>query len=208
MSANLKENAKIQMREFSLLLTNISEKRGEIMDLKEYCKKVKEEYPKYISKEQMRIICHISKRKARYLLLNGLIPCKNSGKLTRNYKVKIDDVIKYLKNREEDPQKYKMPCSKKPVHPHYRFKKSGFNKETLLAYYEEIYNEYPDIVNVSDIAKMTGFSISSILKWLQKEMIISFKIKNAYKVPKEFLLQFLVNKYFLEPEKFYETLQK
>ena len=43
------------------------------------------EYPEVISKEQVYRICHISKRKATWLLENGIIPCKDSGKKTRRF---------------------------------------------------------------------------------------------------------------------------
>lgn len=43
------------------------------------------QYPETVQKEQFRIICHISKRTARYLLQSGLVPCVQSGKKTRNY---------------------------------------------------------------------------------------------------------------------------
>lgn len=38
------------------------------------------EYPAVISKDQLYRICHISKRKATWLLEHGVIPCKDSGK--------------------------------------------------------------------------------------------------------------------------------
>ena len=50
------------------------------------------EYPETVQKEQFRIICHISKRTARYLLQSGLVPCVQSGKKTRNYTIKMKDV--------------------------------------------------------------------------------------------------------------------
>ena len=37
------------------------------------------QYPETVQKEQFRIICHISKRTARYLLQSGLVPCVQSG---------------------------------------------------------------------------------------------------------------------------------
>ena len=37
--------------------------------------KIKETYPEKIGLEQMRVICHISKKTARYLLKSGLVPC-------------------------------------------------------------------------------------------------------------------------------------
>lgn len=39
-----------------------------------------EQYPEVVSKDQMYKICHISKRKATWLLENGVIPCQDSGK--------------------------------------------------------------------------------------------------------------------------------
>ena len=50
--------------------------------------------PETISKEELYKICHISKQTARYLLQSGKIPCECSGKKTRCYKIKKEDVIK------------------------------------------------------------------------------------------------------------------
>ena len=41
-----------------------------------------EQYPEVVSKDQMYKICHISKRKATWLLENGVNPCQTSGKKT------------------------------------------------------------------------------------------------------------------------------
>lgn len=38
------------------------------------------EYPETVSKEQLCQICHISKRKATWLLEHGYIPCEDTGK--------------------------------------------------------------------------------------------------------------------------------
>ena len=51
------------------------------------------QYPETVQKEQFRIICHISKRTARYLLQSGLVPCVQSGKKTRNYTITCTTVI-------------------------------------------------------------------------------------------------------------------
>lgn len=42
----------------------------------------------------------ISKATALYLLQSGAIPCKDTGKKTRRYAIKTDDVIEYLRQRE------------------------------------------------------------------------------------------------------------
>ena len=67
------------------------------------------QYPETVQKEQFRIICHISKRTARYLLQSGLVPCVQSGKKTRNYTIKTKDIVRYLERREIHPEKYKPP---------------------------------------------------------------------------------------------------
>ena len=48
------------------------------------------QYPETVQKEQFRIICHISKRTARYLLQSGLVPCVQSGKKTPLQKELMD----------------------------------------------------------------------------------------------------------------------
>ena len=125
----------------------------------------------------------VSESEAQYLLLSGLVPCENSGKKTRNFKVKVDDIIKYLEDREVNPDKYKMPSK-------HRF---WGNKEKLQKYYEENYDDYPDVVGVSDIERMTGLGKSSIVRWLRSGEVMSFKVKNAYKVPKDLIIQFIVD---------------
>ena len=46
-----------------------------------------EKYPETLSLEQLYQICHISKRKAKWLLDNNVIPCRDTGKQTRRYKI-------------------------------------------------------------------------------------------------------------------------
>lgn len=41
---------------------------------------LRRKYPETISMDQLYRICHISKRKARWLLEHGVIPCQDSGK--------------------------------------------------------------------------------------------------------------------------------
>ena len=57
----------------------------------------------------MRIVCHISKRTALYLLQFGLIPSETTGKKTRCYKIKKFDVIAFMEDREVNPSKYIIP---------------------------------------------------------------------------------------------------
>ena len=62
-----------------------------------------EQYPIYMTKDQMYRICHISKKTCLFLLESGLVPCLDSGKKTRRFKIKTTDVIHYLEERERKP---------------------------------------------------------------------------------------------------------
>ena len=62
---------------------------------------LRREYPETISMDQLYRICHISKRKARWLLEHGVIPCQDSGKQTRLFSIRLEDVICVLEQRDE-----------------------------------------------------------------------------------------------------------
>ncbi len=61
---------------------------------------LREQHPEIIFKDQFYRICRISKRKARWLLENGIIPCEDSGKQTRRFRIRLDNVITFLEQRD------------------------------------------------------------------------------------------------------------
>ena len=69
------------------------------------------QYPEIMNKEQLRKVCHISKRTAHYLLQFNLIPHVCTGKKTRCYAIKKRDVIDFMINREINPSRYIVPTS-------------------------------------------------------------------------------------------------
>ena len=64
-----------------------------------------------LSAEQICKILHISKRKCAWMLQNGMIPCKDSGKKTRRYTVLRKDLDAYIKDSTEHPEKYFIPVT-------------------------------------------------------------------------------------------------
>ena len=52
-----------------------------------------DEYPEYITKEQLYQICHISKKSAQNLLESGEIPCIDSGRKTHRFLIATTDVV-------------------------------------------------------------------------------------------------------------------
>ena len=64
-----------------------------------YYESIRRKYPETVSKDQFYQIAHISKATALHLLQNSLVPCKDTGKKTRRYTIRTDDIIFYLIDR-------------------------------------------------------------------------------------------------------------
>lgn len=118
------------------------------------------EYPAVISKDQLYRICHISKRKATWLLENGIIPCRDSGKKTRRFQIYTADVVNYLITLENEPQKVAIPVGiftsnkyrKKRENPVAHLPRSELKKHLCLKWRSE-----PDALTITQISKITGY---------------------------------------------------
>ena len=158
---------------------------------------LKNTYPDVITKDQFYRICHISKKTASYLLDNGLVPCTNSGKQTRKYKIRLDDVIAFLDAREIKPAAFKVPDNfyKGSVYNLYRssIKRLSKNKDILRTFLNKQIADYDDVISPSMVSEITGYSTKTIALWCEKGKLKSFNIFNRVKIPKEYLIDFLAS---------------
>ena len=161
-------------------------------------------YPIYMTKEQMYQVCQISKRTSLFLLENGLIPCLDSGKKTRRFRIKTEDVIHYLEDREVHPELYKPPAGfyKQKV----KNKVKSTNSPTPLTqkdvqfmrkFYEAKLGKYPDVLSSKQISSFTGYDTTSVNNWCEKSKLKHFSIKRKNLVPKPYLIDFLVSKDYI-----------
>lgn len=153
-----------------------------------------EQYPIYMTKDQMYRICHISKKTCLFLLESGLVPCLDSGKKTRRFKIKTIDVIHYLKERELYPEHYKPPEGyyKQPHIPQPR----ALSEHDLLVmrqFYEKELSSWPDVMTIKQVSDFTGYGETSVVRWCSKGYLQHFFIKQKYLVPKIYLLDFIVS---------------
>ena len=169
------------------------------------------QYPETVPKEQFRIICHISKRTARYLLQSGLVPCVQSGKKTRNYTIKMKDIVRYLERREIHPEKYKLPPGSysgtyavKPLLP------ESVTTEELRKYYIESFRDIPDIVSTREAAELTGATASTVAKWVRTKKLKALSNGPAFIIPKVNLIDFMASDAYLnkrlKSQKFHENI--
>lgn len=152
------------------------------------------QYPEYISKEQFYKLAHISKRSAQALLLKGLVPCVDSGKKTRKYKIKMEAVIAYLEDREIHPEKYALLNS---TVPQLREKQvveiSPERQKMMQIFYHTLFRDFPDVVTVVEASKMTGYSTGLIRKWCRGKKFVYFNMDGIYKIPRISLVSYLTS---------------
>ena len=58
-----------------------------------------------ISLEQLYKMLRISKRKAAWMLQNGIIPCEIRGTATHKYTIRKEDVLAYIAKSEREKRK-------------------------------------------------------------------------------------------------------
>lgn len=142
--------------------------------------------PDFISKEQMRIICHISKKTARLLLQNGLVPCTVSNKKTHTYKIAKRDIAEYLEQRDATPEKYILPEGSYARAPTSR---TGCCTKASVDF--SLFKEYPDVLSVTQAAALSGVSPSTVRAWVTKKHLKAFSKNHAFHIPKPALIECL-----------------
>ena len=165
---------------------------------------LREQYPEYVSLDQLRVICGIAKRSAKYLLDNGIIPYHDTGRQTWKYKIYIGDVITYLRRREQVGSMIPFGAvtshSNRPVSTRKCFAQlvTEGQETEIMEYFKFLYAGYDDVLTVHDITEMTGLEQSTVLKLLKKGLIKSIMTRPKYLVPKPYLLEFVVTPRFIE----------
>jgi hypothetical protein len=172
------------------------------MEDKKY-RELRKRYPDYVSKEQLYIICRISKQSAKYLLDNGIIPCEDTGKKTRRYRVALKDIIAYLKKRDVSGNTM-IPYGAAGGKPQQKGPKTSFAQEILLGredevrrYFEYIFAEFPDVLTMYDAAEITGLAIGTIERFVKSGLIRSIRVDRRPMIPKVYMLDFVTGAKFL-----------
>ena len=153
-----------------------------------------EQYPIYMTKDQMYRICHISKKTCLFLLESGLVPCLDSGKKTRRFKIKTTDVIRYLEDRDIHPEYYKPPEGYyKQLHIPQARALAEHDLLVMRQFYEKELASWPDVMTTKQVSAFTGYGKTSVERWCNKGYLQHFFIKQEYLVPKIYLLDYLVS---------------
>ena len=174
---------------------------------KVYYGKLRKQYPKYISLDKLSVVCEISKRSAKYLVEHGIISAIDTGKETWRYKIALEDVITYLRNRQKSGSM--IPVGAVSSRKKHKTQKMSTRKcfaqlvkpgqeADLTEYFSHLLADSNDVLTTSDIAELTGLEKSSVLKLLKAGHIKHIVKNPKYHVPKQYLLDFIVTPKFIE----------
>lgn len=167
-----------------------------------------------ISLEQLYKMLHISKRKAAWMLQNGIIPCETRNTKTHRYVINIADVEAYLQKSSYERRK-EIPVgifNAKPTKQTVRLNRAPLDpaalaecyitiaddcKEKFIAHVEKRLKYFNDALTVDEAAKIIGYTRGMVLSHVQEKSILAVIINGKYIVSKKSLAEFFAtNKAF------------
>ena len=156
-------------------------------------------YPEYVTKEQFYKIAHISKKTAQYLLQSKKVPCIESDKKTRKYRIKVSDIVDYLIDRELRPEYYLPGCFKKnnsSTSLCLHLKMRSLEEDEMNQYRFYLINQLnmlDDILTVTEVSSVLKMSCKIISRKCTKGEIFSFLIDGKRLIPKISLIEYLTS---------------
>lgn len=162
-----------------------------------------DEYPDIMNKEQMHKVCKISKTTARFLLESGIVPCVDTGKKTHRFLIKKEDIIRYIKDKECHPGKYKAPAlwykdgaSTANLSNSTFLCSADLPYEKIRKYYEQKLDLYNELMTVDQIRIFTGFSKTAVNGWIANGHLKYLDCIVGKMIPKEWFVDFLCSDWF------------
>ena len=162
-----------------------------------------------ISLEQLYKMLHISKRKAAWMLQNGIIPCEIRNTPTHKYSVRKEDVLAYMAKSDREKRK-EIPVgifnAKKTNNPRRtesqgsdcggyfddtNYKLRGKERARFKKMLEDIFSAVPDTLTVDEVAELTGYHRRTILRYVQRKYIYGVNLMGKYYISKQSIINYL-----------------
>jgi len=159
-----------------------------------------------LSLEQLRQKLHISKRKAAWMLQNGVIPCRIVDTPTHlRYYVSEEDLEAYL-HKDQSERSREIPVgvfsSRKekslPLdmggrdHNNVNIVLTSNERAVFIHLLEKRMEIYPDAMDINRVAKITGYSRTTIIRRVQNGDIFAV-MNDEYVISKEGVIEFFAS---------------
>ena len=162
-----------------------------------------------ISLEQLYKMLHISKRKAAWMLQNGIIPCEIRNTPTHKYSVREEDVLAYMAKSDREKRK-EIPVgifnAKKTNNPRRtespdsdcggyfddtNYKLRGKERARFKEMLENLLSAVPDTLTVDEVAELIGYHRRTVLRYVQRKYIYAVNIMGKYYISKQSIINYL-----------------
>ena len=169
-----------------------------------------------ISLEQLYKMLHISKRKAAWMLNNGIIPCQIRPTKTHRYIILREDIEAYLQKKRVERRKEipvgifnAKPTKQKVVINNNRpmdtvdlaecfVTIADECKDEFRAHVEKRLQYFPDAITADKAADIIGYAKNTVHSYIQQKRIFAVQISGKYILPKSALVEFLVDDFAFE----------
>ena len=165
-----------------------------------------------ISLEQLYKMLHISKRKAAWILQNGIIPCEIRNSLTHKYSVRKEDVLAYMAKSDREKRK-EIPVgifnAKKTNKPRRtespdsdcggyfddtNYKLRGKERARFKEMLKNLLSAVPDTLAVDEVAELTGYDRRTVLRYVQRKYIYAVNMMGKYYISKQSIINYLATR--------------
>lgn len=134
-----------------------------------------EKCPSIITLDQFYRICHISKRKAKWLLDNRKLPCQYSGSIKRHYIIRTTDLINFLyatdgltTNIDFGEVRFTAVTPAKST----KNSLATVNPISFCNYLSKAWEKESDVLPYSSVQCLVGYHIKTIGKWASQGKIL------------------------------------
>ena len=159
---------------------------------------------------------HVSKRKAAWMLNNGIIPCQIRPTKTHRYIILREDVEAYLQKKRAERRKEipvgifnAKPTKQKVVINNNRPMDTVDLAECFITIADECKNDFrthvekrlqyfPDAITADKAADIMGYAKNTVHSYIQQKRIFAVQISGKYILPKSALVEFLVDDFAFE----------
>lgn len=163
-----------------------------------------------ISLEQLYKMLHVSKRKAAWMLNNGIIPCRIRPTKTHRYVILLENVEIYLQKQRKarrekipvgifnaKPRKRAVLLNRQPVDTvtiaECYITLADECQEAFRAHVEKRLRYTTDALDIDTAAEIIGYSRGMVLSHIQQKHIDAVRISGKYIISKAAIVDFLVS---------------
>lgn len=148
-------------------------------------------YPDILTLSDITKILKISKRKAAWMLQNGYIKNINSGKKTRQYQVRINDLFEYMDKVERNESSIQIPLGLFNANVMgQKDRTSAKHSETLPCVQKNLKEDFkvwldnewadvPEMLTVTDISKISGYAVTTVERWATAQKLKTVRLEGG-----------------------------